>query len=634
MSGSLIPNGKQQYLDANGAPLAGGKVYYYIPYTTMAKNTWQDINLTILNTNPIILDSAGECIAWGSGAYRQQVYDVNDNLIWDQYTYGISPAGSNFISQEEVQTATQGQTVFTLATITYVPGINSLVVFVNGSKQVTGTNYTETAGNTVTFVTGLNAGDVIDFYASLPASAQNMSNAVNVAYVPPFPASATTNVQAKLAQTVSVKDFGAVGDGTTDDTTAIQTALNFSGNIYIPSGTYKITSSLTFGDNTNIIFAKNAKLIAGVNNLTMFLVSSHAYYSQIRNATLDGNGYTNIIGFDLTNFRLQSGLYDCFVNNMQYGVIVKSCFGAEIFNFGSFTTPNPIRILNNNSGINIFNPNLDNETGGSGIGNGVYVDTGTVTSGSNIGVIIQNGFIQGFNYGVLDQSLATKIENTYFEGCVTADIFCNSAIDSIISGTTHYGVVGAVAIKAKNSDAISVLLPTMGSGARTQLLDFDTSNTNCVYFLDGSISSINYPIGIVTGINSLPIQINGTFTPTIVGTATAGTGTYTVRNGTYCKIGNMVNFAMSITWTAHTGTGSISITGLPATLAPPNINYGSNFPTSPVFAFTGPIVFTQLNGVSTNMTCVQVSTSGMASYIPLPSSGTLNISGSYNITAG
>ena len=253
MSGSLIPNGKQQYLDANGAPLAGGKVYYYIPYTTTAKNTWQDINLTILNTNPIILDSAGECIAWGSGAYRQQVYDVNDNLIWDQYTYGISPAGSNFISQEEVQTATQGQVVFTLSTITYVPGINSLVVFVNGSKQVTGTNYTETAGNTVTFVTGLNAGDVVDFYASLPASAQNMSNAVNVAYVPPFPASATTNVQAKLAQTISVKDFGAVGNGTTDDTAAIQNAINYvtsvKGKLYFPTGTYLHATTLIFKNN-------------------------------------------------------------------------------------------------------------------------------------------------------------------------------------------------------------------------------------------------------------------------------------------------------------------------------------------------------------------------------------------------
>lgn len=224
MSGSLIPNGKQQYFDANGTPLAGGKVYYYIPYTTTAKNTWQDINLSILNTNPIILDAAGECIAWGAGAYRQQVYDVNNNLIWDQYTYGINPAGSNFVSQEEVQTATQGQTIFTLTTITYTPGINSLVVFVNGSKQLVNINYIETSSSVVTFASGLNVGDVVDFYASLPASTQNLSNAVSVAYNPPFTNSVATNVQAKLAQFVTSKDFGALATGTSDDQSAILNA--------------------------------------------------------------------------------------------------------------------------------------------------------------------------------------------------------------------------------------------------------------------------------------------------------------------------------------------------------------------------------------------------------------------------
>ena len=55
----------------------------------------------------------------------------------------------------------------------------------------------------------------------------------------------TTTVQAKLQQTVSVKDFGAKGDGTTDDTAAIQAALN-TGNstIYFPSGTYLISSTI------------------------------------------------------------------------------------------------------------------------------------------------------------------------------------------------------------------------------------------------------------------------------------------------------------------------------------------------------------------------------------------------------
>ena len=51
-------------------------------------------------------------------------------------------------------------------------------------------------------------------------------------------------VDAKLKDTVSVKDFGAVGDGVTDDTAAIQAAITAGANkeVYFPSGTYVATS--------------------------------------------------------------------------------------------------------------------------------------------------------------------------------------------------------------------------------------------------------------------------------------------------------------------------------------------------------------------------------------------------------
>jgi len=46
---------------------------------------------------------------------------------------------------------------------------------------------------------------------------------------------------------VNVKDFGAKGDGTTDDTAAIQAALDSNGNVvHFPKGTYKITSQISF----------------------------------------------------------------------------------------------------------------------------------------------------------------------------------------------------------------------------------------------------------------------------------------------------------------------------------------------------------------------------------------------------
>lgn len=55
----------------------------------------------------------------------------------------------------------------------------------------------------------------------------------------------TRNVQAKLREKMSVKDFGAVGDGVTDDTVAIQKALNAASRLYFPMGEYLTTAALT-----------------------------------------------------------------------------------------------------------------------------------------------------------------------------------------------------------------------------------------------------------------------------------------------------------------------------------------------------------------------------------------------------
>lgn len=53
-----------------------------------------------------------------------------------------------------------------------------------------------------------------------------------------------------------------------------------------------------------------------------------------------------------------------------------------------------------------------------------------------------------------------------------------------------------------------------------------------------------------------------TFTPVLIGTSTAGTGTYTLQVGKQTRIGNIVFVSVELAWTAHTGTGNMRITGL------------------------------------------------------------------------
>lgn len=81
-------------------------------------------------------------------------------------------------------------------------------------------------------------------------------------------------------------------------------------------------------------------------------------------------------------------------------------------------------------------------------------------------------------------------------------------------------------------------------------------------------SLVDFPSGakavfITNPAINTPILSSGTFTPTLVGATTAGTGTYTTQVGTYTRVGNLVLFTVDIAWSAHTGTGTMSITGLP-----------------------------------------------------------------------
>lgn len=59
-----------------------------------------------------------------------------------------------------------------------------------------------------------------------------------------------TTAQTKLRESVSVKDFGAVGDGVTDDTAAVQAAIVYCAplghTVYFPPGTYRTTATVGF----------------------------------------------------------------------------------------------------------------------------------------------------------------------------------------------------------------------------------------------------------------------------------------------------------------------------------------------------------------------------------------------------
>lgn len=104
-----LPPGKQTFVDDAGNPLVGGFLSHYIPGTDARKDTWQDYDQTVLNTNPIVLDERGQAMIYGNGKYRQVLQDSALNTIWDRNV--TAGSGSNALAAGTIYGLTIGNNV-------------------------------------------------------------------------------------------------------------------------------------------------------------------------------------------------------------------------------------------------------------------------------------------------------------------------------------------------------------------------------------------------------------------------------------------------------------------------------------------------------------------------------------------
>ena len=104
----------------------------------------------------------------------------------------------------------------------------------------------------------------------------------------------------------TVKDFGAVGDGVTDDTLSIQDAFD-NGVGYFPNGTY-ISSNLLVNYNNLVIEGESkSTIIKATNAMTGYLINADGSCVYVKNITLEGKNITNYSG--TATIGTQSGIF-------------------------------------------------------------------------------------------------------------------------------------------------------------------------------------------------------------------------------------------------------------------------------------------------------------------------------------
>jgi hypothetical protein len=419
-------------------------------------------------------------------------------------------------------------------------------------------------------------------------------------------------VQARLRDHVSVKDFGAVGDGETNDKAAIVLAIAASKNLFFPAGTYYLGTT-SGGEHLLPINGAGGRVSIKTDGVVKFLTETTASGSagsifRITNANgvvIDhiegedtGHDFTTTTGVCLLNIASTDGYP---VTNINIGSLKGYHVNAALRTSGLFAD----RVSNINIGAVYCNE--------------CYYGVNLQYQGDNvhIGALYFNaGQRSLFGYGARD--VRAKVYSTNARAG-SADLLINAEYNQLVETEdweieytcrTPVNSSALVQMKAHGETSkiinnirihFDVVSTTAANVFEVRAYDSgtteNTSTTNNVFsniHFTGYISStsstwfniycqpstkgfldINESLILTSAgaSNTGKISANfrtyfklwggGAFTPALVGTSSAGAASGGAETGTYYISKGRCFFTLALTWTGHTGTGNFQINGLP-----------------------------------------------------------------------
>jgi hypothetical protein len=319
---------------------------------------------------------------------------------------------------------------------------------------------------------------------------------------------------------ISVLDYGATGDGVTDDTAAIQAAIDATtnNNVFFPPATYAVASTIDLPSGVILRGDRQAFLKPLSSSFTM-LASDTAFTSSLFidgiGFTGTGTGQTNVTAINITSSGIGVILNNLSFTDIDTGLDLTTNYGTKIENPKAFRVPNPIK-LNSGGVYQILFPSFDNSVGvaaGDGTGNGILAAGQCQVIG---------GYIQGYEYGINDTGRRSAYDGVYFESCSEAALYFNGAAYPTVENCHFFGFDGKSYIKCRSTDNGHFSRNHMTTSTATLgFYDVDTSNTDCVGMLDYVDSTHNndsgdtsglLPLGNQSGAYKDGLHLKGTFT--------------------------------------------------------------------------------------------------------------------------